>query len=163
MYGLQNSLVVFYFSFLLTFLGACQPYPVKETRSDLYIADLFSSGDPSCPFDPGEDIIYMQNVTVSIGHGTCPGEGNIAGGTAYIKVSYYDLDGDLKSTIKEFSLPTVGTSDYITIINHPILAKKSNGITARIVADDAIQAVYFDCNRGNNKMTINMCAGPAPQ
>jgi hypothetical protein len=104
-------------------------------KTDLRVDVIHSSRCPNCDL-PGIDAFYMANILVDVSNHKVAGVG--APTESVLTVTYFDLmQGQMVTVVK--NLPKMHpyptnpwTLQRYTVVNHPVLVKKSVGIKAVI-------------------------------
>ncbi len=136
------------------------PKPVVH-KVDLEIWGVGSSrgdGSQHCGACNGElarvDAMYYTNLAVGI-RDLQPYDHNVKM-NATVKVTYFDLTAGRRVTkTANFTLHK-GGGEIVTVVNHPLLLKKSAGVTAEVSVNTAVPMIQFrELNPGNNKKTVH--------
>lgn len=126
-------------------------------KTDLRVDVIHSSRCPNCDL-PGIDAFYMANIMVDVSNHKAAGVG--AAVESILTVTYFDLmQGKLVSVVK--NLPKMNpypTNPWAlqryTVVNHPVLVKKSVGIKAVIKSQ---KTSITDPVPANNTKILKRC------
>ena len=106
-----------------------------KLKTDLRVDAIHSSHCPSCDW-PGIDAFYMANILVDVSNYKVGGVG--AAVESILTLTYYDLVQGKMVTVTR-NLPKLNpypTNPWalqrFTVVNHPVLVKKSTGVKAEI-------------------------------
>jgi len=135
------------------------PEGIREIhlKTDLRVDSVYSD---QCRCDlPGVDALYMNDIMVNISNHR---GNNVSGATAesVLTLKFYDLLKGEEVTVTK-NLPAIkpyptnpwANKRYV-MVNHPILVKKSIGITVEVKPKNAN---ITDSNLSNNVMKITEC------
>jgi hypothetical protein len=130
--------------------------PAKLRQSvDLAVTGIFGSPCRSCDLS-GLDALLMGQIDVHVKENGVAG--NYKNPQFEILVTYFDVSaGELKKISKQGSFPQVNQVAKITVVNHPVLARKSTGIKAEVAPIPSPGCIYEDVVSQNNAFTVNMC------
>jgi hypothetical protein len=106
-----------------------------QFKTDLRVDAVHSSRCLNCDL-PGIDAFYMANILVDVSNYKVGGVG--AAAESILTVTYYDLmAGKMETVTRELSRlnpypANPWTLQRYTVVNHPVLVKKSTGVKAEI-------------------------------
>jgi hypothetical protein len=135
--------------------------------TDVSIYGIYSSQCLYVPEMNAVNAIYMKDLWVYILNYPCP-DGKMFRAKVEVIVSYFDLSQskmvEKKITCSPINaFPTGQYSRRLEITSHPILIKKSQGITVRVLIKNTSPLPgrkYKDCDYSNNTKTIYKCDRP---